>query len=234
MCDKGETVEAFEAGLKAAFGFPDEWFFYTPHSNSSGSGGVRAFIPPDTSKLPEEQLKDAALFKRLILSLRDLAHAMSAIAFIEEETDGDRRYDLGDRRKLMCFETALIVSYCRPFSKSPDGVPVLSYGALGIKLSAFTRALHEELLSKRNTIFAHSDPDKVEFAKPIVTKWVRPDGSRFTSLFPPRFDEGIMLDLPRLRQTAVLASSLHNAVYARLQAMHVHFLDVLPSMDMDD
>jgi hypothetical protein len=134
----------------------------------------------------------------------------------------------------MCFETALIVSYSRPFSESSDGVPVLSYKTLGIKLSPFTRALHEELMSKRNTIFAHSDPDKVEFASPVVLKFERTDGSPFTIISPPRFHEGIRMELPRLRQAAVLVSSLHFAVFRRLQAMHAHFLDVLPSLDAED
>jgi hypothetical protein len=234
MSDRKETFEATEAHLKATYGYPDEWLHRKSATGLSSCGGLQAFDQPDLKKLSEDQLKDPALFKRLVLSLRDLAHAGSAITFIEEEIGDDKRYNLADRRKLMCFETALIVSYCRPFSKSPDGVPALSYGTLGIKLSHFTRVLHEELMSKRNTIFAHSDPYKVEFANPVVMNWVRPDGSPFTTLSPPRFDEGILLELPRIRQAAVLVSSLRFAVYTRLQAMHGHFLEVLPSLDAED
>ncbi|MGO4405201.1 hypothetical protein AB4Z10_13185 [Bosea sp. RAF48] len=233
MSDGNEATQAYEALLKQQYGFPDEWFYYERIDDRSGSGGVRAFDQPRLDRMPENLLKDRGLFKRLVLSVRDLSHAGSAIAFIEEEVDHDGRYPLAAVRKFLCYETTLIVSYCRPFSESRGDIPSLSYGALGIKLSPFTRALHDDLISKRNTIFAHSDASQVAYRAPVVMKGRDGAGEPFTTLFPPRFNEGIMLDYQRVQQAKILNKSLLGAVMARLQAMHVHFLDVLPSMDMD-
>ncbi|MFG1431522.1 hypothetical protein V5F44_04935 [Xanthobacter sp. V2C-8] len=233
MSDGNEATEAYQAHLKHQYGFPDEWFYYERIDEHSGSGGVRAFDPPQLDRVPEYLLKNWGLFKRLILSVRDLSHAGSAIAFIEEEVDHEGRYPLATLRKFICYETTLIVSYCRPFSESKGGIPSLSYGALGIKLSPFTRALHDDLIIKRNTLFAHSDASQVEYGAPVVMKSRNWAGESFTCLNPPRFNEGVMLDYQRVQQAKVLNTSLLDAVRARLQAMHVHFLDVLPSMDMD-
>ncbi|MES0046161.1 hypothetical protein [Mesorhizobium sp. M0053] len=125
-------------------------------------------------------MKDHALFQRLLLSLRDFAHARSAITFIREAVDFEQKYGLAELRRFQCYETTLVVSYCRPFSESVGGFPRLSYRALRIKLSPLVKALHDGLMDNRNKLFAHNDAGSVEYALPAVTA-----GTRRASPSPP-------------------------------------------------
>jgi hypothetical protein len=203
--------------------------------NDSGHGGVRSFPPPDPSKLPPATLADRNFFERLVLTLRDLSHAGSALTFIREEVDFEKKYCLADLRRFNCYETTFIVSYGRPFSQSDGNPPRLSYGSLGIKLSPFTRTLHDNFLSKRNKIFAHSDGEHVPRSKPFALKSNGRDGKiPFTVFGAPRFHEGLFLDEKELQQGDVLISCLYGAVYSTLNEMHGHFLDEFPSLDFDE
>lgn len=215
------------------YGFPDDWFYHVPTGENAGYGGIRAFPLPDPSKLPTDRLKDYALFQRLLLSLRDFAHARSAITFVREDVDFKATYNLAELRRFQCYETSLIVSYCRPFSESSGGIPRLSYKTLGVKLSPFVRALHENLIDKRNRIFAHSDVTHVEYSMPMVMHSNDQRGQRFTVLFPPRFREGTLLTEAEFEQVSVLVSDVSNAVMHTLQAMHGYFADRLPSTKLD-
>ena len=174
-------------------------------------------------------MKDHALFQRPLLSLRDFAHARSAITFIREDVDFEQKYGLADLRRFQCYETTLVVSYCRPFSESVSAFPRLSYRALGIKLSPLVRALHNGLMDKRNTLFAHSDVGSVECALPVVMHDKGTKGRPFTTLFPPRFREGTLLDEAGFEQVSVLVECAGSAVMHMLQAMHVNFADRYPS-----
>jgi hypothetical protein len=69
-----------------------------------GSGGVRSFPPPDPSKLSPATLTYRNLFERLLLTLRDLSHARSALTFISEEADFGKKYSLADLRRFNCYE----------------------------------------------------------------------------------------------------------------------------------
>tara|TARA_R110002020_G_scaffold134518_32_gene300240 strand:- start:1212 stop:1754 length:543 start_codon:yes stop_codon:yes gene_type:complete len=177
-------------------------------------------------------LKDFALFQRLLLSLRDFAHAHSAITFIREEIDFEKKYSLAELRRFQCFETMLVVSYCRPFSESVGEIPRLSYQALGIKLSPFVKALHDSLTVKRNKLFAHSDAGSVEYALPIVMHAKDSKGGPISVLFPPRFREGTLMDEAEFEQVSVLVECATGAVMHMLQAMHGNFADRYPSTDL--
>jgi len=214
------------------FGFPDDWFYYEKTGPNSGWGTIRCFPPPDPNKLPEAILKNYGLFQRLLLSLRDFSHALSATTFIREDVDFEREYDLAELRRFQCYETALVVSYCRPFSESV-GIPSLSYGKLGIKLSPFVKSLHEMLVSKRNRIFAHSDIGAVEQSQPVVMRSKDWQGRPFTVLLPPKFREGTLLTEAEFEQVSVLVSCVLTAVMRMIHAMHGNFSDRYPSMDLD-
>jgi hypothetical protein len=214
------------------YGFPDDWFYRVETGKDSGYGGVRCFPPPDSTILPAERLTDFALFQRLLLSLRDFAHARSAITFIREEVEFDRKYPLSELRRFQCYETTLVVSYCRPFSESSGSIPRLSYGALGIKLSSFVRGLHENLMGKRNKIFAHSDASEIGYVLPTVMHANDQQGLPFTTLMPPKFDEGTILTEAEFEQVSVLINDVANAVMCLIQAMHVNFADRYPSFDL--
>ena len=215
------------------YGFPDDWFYWVETGKDSGYGGVRCFPPPDPTILPAERRADFALFQRLLLSLRDFAHARSAITFIREEVEFDRKYPLSELRRFQCYETTLVVSYCRPFSESSGSVPRLSYGKLGIKLSPFVRGLHENLMSKRNRIFAHSDASEVGYALPTVMHSNDQQGRPFTTLLPPRFNEGTILTEAEFEQVSVLVNDVTNAVMRLIQSMHGNFADRYPSSNIE-
>lgn len=215
------------------YGFPPEWSWWKQLGPEHGHGGIRAFDVPDYSKLPEKALKDRPTFDRLNLSFRDFAHARSAITFIEEEIgDEDETYTLAELRKFTCYETTLIVAYARPFSES-HGLPKLTFSQLAVKLSPFNRALHDEMIALRNKVFAHSDDAHIPRSSGWVMKGKRPgEGGSFSVYAAPRFQEGTLLTYAKVQQVSVLMSSIVAAIHRRLQAMHVHFLDDLPSHDM--
>lgn len=197
--------------------------------------GIRAFDAPDYNKLPDHLLKDRSTFDRLVLSCRDFSHARSAITFIEEEIgDEEERYTLAQLRKFMCYETTLIVAYARPFSES-QGLPRLSFQQLAVKLSPFNRKLHEEMIALRNKVFAHSDDEHIPRSSGFVMKGRRSGSEeQFTVYAAPRFQEGTLLTYAKVQQVSVLMSSILNAVHHRLQAMHIHFLNRFPAVDIDD
>ncbi len=155
------------------------------------------------------------------------------MTFIREEVDFEKEYSRADLRRFNCYETTLIVSYGRPFSQSDGNIPRLSYGTLGIKLSQFTRALHDKLITKRNKIFAHSDVGHVEYSKPFVMQGNDKEGAPFTVLGPPRFHEGLLLAENEIEQAGVLVLCLYSSVYHMLNAMHENFIAEFPSIDLD-
>lgn len=215
------------------YGFPDEWHWREEIVPGSYVGGVRSFAPPDPLKLPAERLRDFGLFRRLLLSLRDFAQARSSIVFIREELDYEKSYSRADWRRFQCYETTLIVSYCRPFSQSTAGLPRLSYKILGVSLAPFVDRLHRELIDKRNRIFAHSDIDHIEYVNPVILHSKDKHGKSFTVLYPPRFREETLLSRAELEQVDVLLGDVINAVMAMLQAMHPNFKDRYPSVQLD-
>lgn len=205
--------------------FPEDWYKRSGNPDMGMTVGIRCFDRPDYSKRPKDSLSDHFLFERLLLSLRDFAHAGSAATFILQDVNYAKTYDLAELRRFQAYETSLIVSYSRPFSETSAGLPRLSYKSLGIKLSSYTRAIHDDLIDKRNTVFAHSDVSAIEYSKPVITEFERPDGSRFTTLFPPKFREGLMFSESQIRRIENLISCNSDATFHLLHAMHPNFED---------
>jgi hypothetical protein len=100
------------------YGFPDEWSYWVKTGQDSGYGGIRCFTPPGTSKLPTKSLKNHALFQRLLLSLRDFAHASSALTFIRQDIDFEANYNVAELRRFQCYETMLVVSEVVPENRT--------------------------------------------------------------------------------------------------------------------
>jgi len=210
--------------------YPDEWHYYEALGEDHGVSGIRAFEQPDPSSFPDQRLRDEPLFKRLILSQRDMSHALSALTFIFQEVDFEARYSLEELRRFRCYETTFIVAYSRPFTESRGGLPRLSYKALGVRLTKFTRSIHESILAKRDKIFAHSDPSAVDYYASVMN-FRRPDGSEFSVLGPTRFREGFELDETELRRANVLAECLLHTISSLLHEMHPNFSAGLPQHD---
>jgi hypothetical protein len=157
--------------------FPEDWYKTSGTPEIGMTIGIRCFDRPDYSKLSMRALSDQFLFERLLLSLRDFSHVKSAVTFILEDVEYTETYDLAELRRFQAYKTSLIVSYSRPFSQSSGDLPKLSHRTLGIRLSNYTNAIHKDIITKRNTVFAHSDVDAIEYSKPIVMELERTDGS---------------------------------------------------------
>jgi hypothetical protein len=99
------------------------------------------------------------VFKRIVQSDHDLADAAEcADQILQRNLHSATARE--DKRLLRCLNTALIVSYARPFSgnrSSPDVRRSLPAEYLDV-LSDEQRRLHEQLVEARNRDHAHSDP----------------------------------------------------------------------------
>lgn len=107
-------------------------------------------------KLTEPQLV------RAIYSLWDFQQALSALTFLLEECDFDKKYSKIELRRLRCYETTLIVSMARPLEQSRGGT-TLNLGAIGIKLNKEEKRLVEKVSNLRRKVFAHSDEGEMHF-----------------------------------------------------------------------
>ena len=103
--------------------------------------------------------EERRLFKRIVQSEDDLDHAAECAEQILQR-DLHSATAREDRCLLRCLNTALIVSYVRPFSgnrASPDVRKALPAEYLDV-LSDEQRQLHDQLIELRNRDHAHSDP----------------------------------------------------------------------------
>jgi hypothetical protein len=107
-------------------------------------------------KVTEQQLE------RAIYSLWDFQQALSALTFLLEDCEFDRRYTKVELRRFRCYETTLIVSMARPFEKS-RGASALSLRATGIHLDQAEKELIDKVLRLRRRIVAHSDEGEMHF-----------------------------------------------------------------------
>jgi hypothetical protein len=99
------------------------------------------------------------LLKRIIHSDVDLAHAAECAEQILQR-DLHSATTREDERLLRCLNTALVVSYARPFSSnrgSSDVRKTLPADYLDV-LSYEQHQLHKQLMELRNRDQAHSDP----------------------------------------------------------------------------
>lgn len=101
------------------------------------------------------------LFKRLLHSHHDLVHARACARQILKRSLHEAPRGSDDRELLECLNTALVVSYWRPFSgnrNSEDVQPALPDSYLR-ELTPEERKLHKRIKEYRNRDHAHSDPD---------------------------------------------------------------------------
>lgn len=68
---------------------------------------------------------------------------------------------------------------------------------------------------------------------PVVMHDRDTKGKPFTTLFPPRYREGTLLDEAAFEEVSVLVECASNAVMHMLQAMHVNFVDRHPSSNFE-
>ncbi len=113
-------------------------------------------MPYRNEKLSPEVRGKLRQFYRLLLSYGDFKQAHYIASYILAE----ELHDLEDRRLLEALNCAMIIAYCRPFSRSDRSadtkVPSLSISFLK-GLPEDEREIHEVVMTDRNTILAHSD-----------------------------------------------------------------------------
>ena len=146
--------------------------------------------PSDTNKPEKNELT------RLLYSVADFQMALSAAEFLSE-CDPNSKYQREQLRRFRCYETTMVVSYCRPFSKSFSEVPSFSFNMIEIAMSDNERLIHERLCHYRNKVFAHSDSEMMRMKSvtfPIEGKNLP---LNFLDL---RFDEGLHF-LPDIDET---------------------------------
>lgn len=99
---------------------------------------------------------------RIIYSSWDFQQALSALTFLSEECNFDAKYNRVDLRRFRCFETTMIVSFCRPF-KTGRGREALDLTKIGFEFTQEEHELKEKLLWLRDKIVSHSDEDEMEY-----------------------------------------------------------------------
>jgi len=95
-------------------------------------------------------------FYRLLMSRGDFKQAHYIASYILDE----KLHDAEDRRLLEALNCAMIIAYCRPFSRNDKavhiGIPELPASFLR-GLSKDEKEIHDVVMSDRNSVLAHSD-----------------------------------------------------------------------------
>jgi hypothetical protein len=105
---------------------------------------------------PREKSERAA-FTRMMYSLTDLQLALSAITFLSE-CEWGKPISKVELRRYKCYETTAVIAYTRHFVKSRGGLH-LTFRMFDFYPSDSELELHQEVMTLRNKLIAHSDFD---------------------------------------------------------------------------
>jgi hypothetical protein len=163
---------------------------------------------PDQHKIA---LQAEARRRRLLYSLNDLQHALSACEFLYECEEKNtyskielRRFDAMKRR-----------SSSRTRGRSPSLGAPLTMKMVGLKLSNDRQALHDRLVDMRNKIMAHSDSEMMRVTTQPFDVSMQA-GEPPIYLIHTVFDEGVTLRGTVLIETNILLREVYQAVYGIL------------------
>ncbi|WP_286235810.1 hypothetical protein [Thalassotalea sediminis] len=113
---------------------------------------------------------------RLIYSGWDFQQALSALTFLLEECEYDKRYSKVEMRRFRCFETTLIVSFARPF-KAGWGRENLDLSKIGFTFTEEDLILKNKIIKLRDKVISHSDEEQMHYKsysfKPIDDRDIR-------------------------------------------------------------
>ena len=104
----------------------------------------------------------SSISHRIIYSGWDFQQALSALTFLIEECEYEKKYSRVDLRRFRCFETTLIVSFARPF-KTGRGREQLDLSAIGFEFTAEECELKDKLIRLRDKVVSHSDEEEMEY-----------------------------------------------------------------------
>lgn len=151
--------------------------------------------------------KSEVMTDRIIYSSWDFQQALSALTFLLEECDFDRKYNSIDLRRFRCFETAMIISFSRPF-KVGRGRKPLDLEVIGFEISEAEIGLKDKIIHLRDKTVGHSDEAEMEFyissTKPFDDHGVR--------MPLERFQEGLQFDERVLRKIESLLRRVIHAI----------------------
>ena len=100
--------------------------------------------------------------ERAIYSLWDFQQALSALTFLLEDCDFEKKYDKVSLRRFRCYESNLIISMARPFDTTRGGTTV-GLRAMGVSLVDREKELKKRILDLRGKIIAHSSEEEMHF-----------------------------------------------------------------------
>jgi hypothetical protein len=104
----------------------------------------------------------SSISHRIIYSGWDFQQALSALTFLIEECEYEKKYSRVDLRRFRCFETTLIVSFARPF-KTGRGQKQLDLSAIGFEFTTEECKLKDKLIRLRDKIVSHSDEEEMVY-----------------------------------------------------------------------
>ena len=171
-------------------------------------------MSPQSPNQDQIALHAEARRRRLLYSLNDLQHALSACEFLYE-CEETNTYSKIELRRFRCYETTLVVAYTRPFVQSRGVAAPLTLKMVSLKLSKDRQALHERLMDMRNKIMAHSDSEMMRMTTQPFDVSMQ-DGEPPMYLIQMVFDEGITLHGALLIETNELLHEVYQAIYATL------------------
>lgn len=99
---------------------------------------------------------------RTIYSGWDFQQALSALNFLIQECEYDKKYSRNDLRRFRCYETTLITSFVRPF-KVGRGRKQFDLSTIGFELTADDAKIIDKLMRLRDKVVSHSDEEEMEY-----------------------------------------------------------------------
>lgn len=150
---------------------------------------------------------DEKRFIRVLQSKWDLQQSLSALTFLLEDCDFEKKYNYVELRKFKCYEANMIVSFARPFEQTRSGV-VLGLKKIGIELSDDEKSLKNLLLYARKKIIAHSDDDYMHFKAEVIELKSRP-GFYLPSII---YDETLLFGKEELLRIEMLLLRLRSGI----------------------
>ncbi|WP_394151082.1 hypothetical protein [Vibrio maritimus] len=99
---------------------------------------------------------------RVVYSTWDFQQALSALTFLREECDYQKKYPIVQLRRFRCFENTIIVSFSRPF-KVGRGREYLDLSQFGISLNQDELDIKKKILTLRDKVVSHSDEEQMEY-----------------------------------------------------------------------
>lgn len=149
----------------------------------------------------------AEQFHRTVYAIWDFQQSLSALTFLIEDCDLKSNYTKAELRRLKCYESQIIISFCRPFTQSQGGSQ-LSLKRIQATLSADEIKLKEDLIHLRNKIIAHSDSEEMHYKGTVIKINGNPEINAPLLIF----DEELLLSSCQIKSLELLLRKFISAI----------------------